>query len=202
MTAGTIPFDTVQRVRARLLRAQQLAGLRFREAFAAEPLPPVAHLRFQAAALLECARGVSLEGRIAYDVSGDIVTPYVERGKPIHSFFDVERTPEAIFEYWLLISDVEASTSWLMTRVIASSDEYDEGLRRMKSPQIVRALVTSFLPSVDIRDDGTAMLEACVYTRADEERIERRALLLDVMNEFHYHGREIIAEGRGGVRTR
>ena len=30
---------------------------------------------------------------------------------------------------------------------------------------------------------------------------ERRLLLLDSLNEFHYHGRELIAEGRGGVRV-
>ena len=86
-----------------------------------------------------------------------------------------------------------------MTTVIASSDEYDAALRRMQSLQIVRALVASFLPSVEFRSDGTAFLEATVYTRADEERIERRLLLLDSLNEFHYHGRELIAEGRGGV---
>jgi hypothetical protein len=70
----------------------------------------------------------------------------------------------------------------------------------MQSVQIVRALVASFLPSVEIRDDGTASLEVTLYTRAEEERIERRLLLLDARNEFHYHGRELIAEGRGGVR--
>ena len=32
-----------------------------------------------------------------------------------------------------------------------------------------------------------------------EEGVERRTLLLDDKNEFHYHGRELIAEGRGGV---
>ena len=57
------------------------------------------------------------------------------------------------------------------------------------------------LPSVEVRDDGTASLEATLYTRAEEERIERRQLLLDVHNEFHYHGRELMAEGRGGVRV-
>ena len=192
-------FEDVQRVRERIARAQRLAALRFREAFAAGPLPPVAHLRIQAAALIECAEGVKLNGEIAYDVIGDIVTPYVERGRPIHPFFEVARTPEAIFEYWLIISEIEASTSWKMTRLIASGDEYSAALDRMQSPQIVRALVASFLPDVDIRADGSAMLEACVYARAGEERIERRMLLLDVMNEFRFHSRELIAEGRGGV---
>ena len=71
----------------------------------------------------------------------------------------------------------------------------------MQSPQITRALVASFLPEVDVRADGSAMLEVTVYARAGEERIERRALLLDVMNELHFHSRELIAEGRGGVRV-
>ena len=196
----TLDYETVSRVRARLARAQKLAALRFREAFAAGPLPPVAHLRIHAAALLECAEGVKLDGEIAYDVSGDLVTPYVERGRPIYPFFEVPRTPEAIFEYWLVISEIEASLSWRMTRVIATAEEYGEALGIMKAPQIVRALVASFLPEVDVRADGTATLEATVYARAGEERIERRTLLLDVMNEFHFHSRELLAEGRGGVR--
>ena len=47
-----------------------------------------------------------------------------------------------------------------------------------------------------------ALLEAVVYTRATEERIERRQLILDTTNELHYHGRELLAEGRGGVGVR
>jgi len=184
-----------------MARAQQLAATRFRDAFAAGPLPPVAHLRIQAAALMECAEGVTLDGEIAYDVSGDVITPYVERGRPIYPYFQVARTPEAVFEYWLVISEIEASTSWKMTRLIATADEYAQALHRMQSPQITRALVASFLPEVDVRADGSAMLEVTVYARAGEERIERRALLLDVMNELHFHSRELIAEGRGGVRV-
>ena len=191
----------VERVRGRIARAQQLAAARFRDAFAAGVLPPVAHLRIQAAALLECAAGVKVDGEIAYDVSGDIVTPYVERGRPVYPYFEVARTPEAIFEYWLIVSEIEASTSWKMTRLIATAEEYAAALGRMESPQIVRALVASFLPDVDIRADGTAALEVTVYARAGEERIERRTLLLDVMNEFDFHGRELIAEGRGGERV-
>lgn len=194
-------FEDVQRVRERIARAQQLAAIRFRDAFAAGPLPPVAHLRIQAAALIECAEGVKLNGEIAYDVSGDIVTPYVERGRPIHPFFEVARTPIAILEYWLIVSEIEASTQWKMTRLIVSSSEYSEALNRMQSPQIVRALVASFLPEADIRADGSATLEVTVYARAGEERVERRMLLLDVMNEFHFHSRQLIAEGRGGVRV-
>jgi hypothetical protein len=196
-----VNFEDVQRVRERIARAQQLAAIRFRDAFAAGPLPPVAHLRIQAAALIECAEGVKLNGEIAYDVSGDIVTPYVERGRPIHPFFEVARTPIAILEYWLIVSEIEASTQWKMTRLIVSSSEYSEALNRMQSPQIVRALVASFLPEADIRADGSATLEVTVYARAGEERVERRMLLLDVMNEFHFHSRQLIAEGRGGVRV-
>jgi hypothetical protein len=198
-----VDYNSVQRVRARIARAQQIAAARFRDAFAsaAMPLPPVAHMRIQAAALIESAEGVRLNGDIAYDQTVDTVTPYVERGKPIHPFFEVARTPEAIFEYWLIVSEIEASTSWRMTRVIASAEEYAEALKIMRQPQIVRALVASFLPDVDIRADGTATIEATVYARAGEERIERRTLFLDVMNELHFHGRELIAEGRGGVRV-
>ena len=194
-----LPLDSVAAVRARIARAQQLAALRFREAFAVAPLPPVAHMRIQAEALIESAEGVKLDGEIGYDVTVDVVTPYVERGRPIYPYFEVARTPEAIFEYWLVISEIEASNSWRMTRVIATAEEYAEALGRMRSPQIVRALVASFLPDVDIRADGTAMLEATVYSRAGEERIERRTLFLDVMNELHFHARALIAEGRGGV---
>src|SRR5207237_4399933 len=125
-----------------------------------------AHLRIQAEALIESAEGLRVNGGIAYDVSGEMVTPYVERGRPIYPFFEVARTPEAIFEYWLVISEIEASLSWRMTRVIASSAEYDDALRIMKSPQIVRALVTSFLPDVDVHADGSATMEATVYARA------------------------------------
>ena len=197
----SIAFESVQAIRARIERANQIAALRFREAFAAGPLPPVAHLRMQAAALIESADGVRLNGEIAYDVTVDLVTPYVERGKPIYPYFEVARTPEAILEYWLIVSEIEASTSWRMTRLIASAEEYGAALGRMQSPQIVRALVTQFLPEVDVRADGTAMLEVTVYARAGDERVERRTLDLDVMNEFHFHARELLAEGRGGVRV-
>ena len=94
MTA--LSYDAVQRVRARIMRAQQAAGARFRDAFAAGPLPPVAHMSILAAALLESAEGVRLNGEIAYDQTVDVVTPYVERGKPVYPYFEVARTPEAI----------------------------------------------------------------------------------------------------------
>lgn len=199
----TLTLEAVQRVRERIARAHDLANARFREAFASGtgPLPPKAHMAMQAAALLECAAGVRVHGEIRYDVIGDESTPYVERGVPIYAAFEVDRNPEAIFEYWMIISDIVGATSWRMTRLVATPDEYDAALMKMQSPQIVRALVVAHLPSVDARDDGTAILEATVYTRADEERIERRQLLLDVHNEFHYHGRALLAEGRGGVRV-
>jgi hypothetical protein len=195
-------LDDVQHVRDRIARAHAMANERFREAFASGtgPLPPKAHMAMQAAALVQNAAGLRVRGEIRYDVIGDESTPYVERGKPVYDAFDVDRSAEAIFEYWLIISDIVGATSWRMTRLIATPDEYDAALARMQSPQIVRALVVSHLPSVDARDDGTALLEATVYTRAEEERIERRQLLLDVHNEFHYHGRALLAEGRGGVR--
>jgi hypothetical protein len=192
-----LSLEQVQRIRARLARAQVLAAARFRAAFE-QGAPALAHLAIQAAALLECTEGVRLRGAVDYDAAGDVITPFVERGKPIYGFFDVDRTPEAVFEYWLVVSEIAASTSWRMTRLIASSEEYDEALRRMKSPQIVRALVVSFLPEVDVE---SGRLEATLHTRAGEERIERRTLILDPSNEFHYHGRELIAEGRGGVAS-
>ncbi len=195
-----LSIEAVTRVRERIARAHDLANARFREAFAAGPLAPMAHMAMQAAALVECAAGLRVQEEIRYDVIGDESTPYIERGKPVYEFFDVDRNAEAIFEYWLVISDIVGATSWRMTRLVATADEYDAALMRMQSPQIVRALIVTHLPSVDVRDDGTAFLEATVYTRAEEERVERRQLLLDVHNEFHYHGRELIAEGRGGVR--
>ena len=199
----TLSLDDVQGVRERIARAHELANARFREAFALGrgPLPPKAHMAMQAAALVECAQGLRVRGEIRYDVIGDESTPYVDRGRPIYEYFDVDRNPEAIFEYWLVISDIVGATSWRMTRLIATAEDYDAALMRMQSPQIVRALIVTHLPSVDARDDGTALLEATVYTRAEEERIERRQLLLDVHNEFHYHGRALLAEGRGGVRV-
>ncbi len=200
---STLTLDAVQRVRERIARAHTLVNERFRDAFAAgsAPLPPKVHMALQAAALVECASGLRVRGEIRYDVIGDESTPYVDRGRPVYEAFDVGRNAEAIFEYWLVISDIVGATSWRMTRLIATPEEYDAALMRMQSPQIVRALIVTHLPSVDARDDGTAILEATVYTRADEERVERRQLLLDVHNEFHYHGRQLIAEGRGGVRV-
>lgn len=177
----TLSLESVERIRAGIARAHELAAARFRERF---PLPPNAYREILAEALLECVEGVTFEGDV-----DDIRYPD----------FQIDRTPEGIFAYWLVVSEMIATASWAMTKVLATREEYDDALRRMQSPQIVRALIPSFLPRVDLRDDGTALLEAVVYTRATEERIERRQLILDTTNELHYHGRELLAEGRGGV---
>jgi hypothetical protein len=196
----TLSREEVDRVRDRIARAHELAAAQFRDTFVAGQTPPTAHLEILAAALLEYAEGVRLDGRVQYLLDGDVIAPFIVPDEPLFNYFNVDRTPAAVFEYWLVMSEIMASTSWRMTTVITSPDEYDAALRRMQSPQIVRALIASFLPSVELRTDGTAFLEATVYTRAEEERVERRLLLLDQLNEFHYHGRELIAEGRGGVR--
>lgn len=182
---------SVESVRARIARAHEQAAARFRDLFIAGQTPPTVHLELLTDALIENAEGVRLHGR-AYDIENGLMTPRYEN-------FDVHREPEAILEYWLVISEITGSAVWRMTRLIASAEEYDDALRRMQLPRIVRAIVGSFLPSVEIADDGTALLEVTVYTRADEERIERRQLFLDEHNEFHFHGRELIAEGRGGI---
>ena len=190
---STLSGEEVERVRRNIAAAHLRAAQEFREAFAAHPMPASAYMEILANALTEEAGGVRLTGR-GYTITDNAIVPRYEN-------FDVDRTPAAIFEYWLIISEIAGSASWRMTRVITTREEYDEALRGMQSVQIVRALVASFQPTVEIRDDGTAMLQATVYTRAQEERVERRTLFLDTSNEFHFHGRELIAEGRGGVRT-
>lgn len=175
-----------------------LAAERFREAFEAGRVKPEGHLAIQAAALVEVAEGTRVRGggAIDYDIRGRDVTPFVVRGEPLFEHLSVVRTPEGIFEYFMIISEILASPSWSVTKLIASADEYNEALKRMKQPQIVRATFASFLPAVD---DERAMLEVTLHSRAGEERIERRVLALDERNEFHFHSRELIAEGRGGV---
>jgi hypothetical protein len=197
----TLSREAVDRARESVARAHELAAAQFRDTFIPGQTQPTSHLEILAAALLEYAEGIRLDGRVQYELDGDSIVPFVVHEEPLFKYFEVDRRPSAVFEYWLVISEIMASTSWRMTTVIASPDEYDAALRRMQSPQIVRALVASFLPSVELRDDDTASLAVTLYTRAGEERIERRLLLLDQLNEFHYHGRELIAEGRGGVRV-
>ena len=152
-----------------------------------------------AGALVECAEHVRVRGTIHYEIVDNLATPYVERGEPLFPFFEVERTAAAVFEYWLIVSEILASAAWHVTKLIADPGEYDRALGRMQSPQIVRAIPPPLLPDVELRDDGTALLDVTVYTLAGEERIERRTLALDRDNEFVFHGRVLLAEGRGGV---
>ena len=197
----TLSRDEVDRIRQRIARAHELAAAQFRDTFVAGETPPTAHLEILAAALLDYAEGVRALGTVQYEIDDDTIMPFVVPDQPLFRYFDVDRNASAIFEYWLIVSEILGSASWRVTTVIATPEEYDATLKRMQSPQIVRALIASFLPTVELRDDGSAFLEATVYTRAAEERIERRLLLLDPHNEFHFHGRELIAEGRGGVRV-
>ena len=193
-----ISLDEVNEIRGRIARARTLAAERFRAAFEAGEVKPEGHLTIQAAALLEVAEGTRVRGggAIDYDIRGRDVTPFVVRGEPLFPHLSVARTHEAIFEYFMIISEILASPSWSVTKLIASAEEYDDALRRMRQPQIVRATFASFLPAVD---DERGMLEVTLHTRSGEERIERRVLALDDRNEFHFHSRELIAEGRGGV---
>lgn len=183
----TLSLDAVETIRANIVRAHTLAATRFREAFAEQALGPGAYRELFAEAMLECVDGVQFDGEV-----NDIRYPD----------FTIDRTPAAVFTYWLVVSEMIATATWAMTKVLATREEYDDALRKMQSPQIVRAIIVGFLPRVDLREDGTALLEAVVYTRAVEERIERRSLILDTTNELHYHGRELLAEGRGGIDPR
>ena len=173
----------VTRIRERIARAHEIAAIEFRDSFVPGKTDPTTHLQLLADALIGESDGIRLRGP-AYEIRNGMIEPRYEN-------FIVERTPVTIFEYWLIVSEITGSDAWRMTKLIASADEYDAALKRMQSPQIVRALVASFLPSVE-----GSRLEATVYTRAGGERIERRQLVLDEHNEFHFHGRELIAEGR------
>jgi hypothetical protein len=197
----TLSPDDVNRVRTTIARARALAAERFRDAFH-ERHDALAHLEIQAAALLETADGLRLrEGAaIRYDVGADrTVTPYVTRGEPLFGAFTIRRTPAALFEYFVVISEILASPAWSVTKIIAVPGEYDDALRRMQQPQLIRAIPGVLLPAGEWRDDGTAMLQVTLYTRAGEERIERRLLALDAGQEFHFHSRELLAEAQGGV---
>jgi hypothetical protein len=179
----TLSRADVARVRERIARAHELAAIQFRETFVLGQTAPTAHLQMLADALIGESDGIRLRGP-AYEIREGLI-------EPMYDNFVVDRTPLAIFEYWLIVSEITGSDSWRMTKLVATPEEYDAALRQMRSPQIVRALVASFLPSVD-----GSRLTVTVYARAGEERIERRVLLLDERNEFHFHGRELIAEGR------
>jgi hypothetical protein len=179
----TLSREEVDRVRERISRAHQLAAIQFRDSFVPGETAPTVHLQMLTDALIGESDAIRLRGP-AYEINEGLIVP-------LYRNFVVERTPLTIFEYWLLISEITGSESWRMTKLIATPEEYDAALKQMRSPQIVRALVSSFLPSVD-----GSLLAVTVYTRAGEERIERRILMLDEHNEFHFHGRELIAEGR------
>ena len=174
----------VEDVRARIARSHARAAQQFRDTFVLGQTPPTRHLELLAAALIDEARGVRVRGA-AYTIENNLITP-------LYRNFEVGG--DALFEYWMIVSEIAGSPAWRMTRVIATPEEYDEVLKRMESPQIVRALVGTFLPSVE-----RSSLEVTVYTRANEERVERRMLVLDASNEFDFHGRELIAEGHGGI---
>lgn len=220
----TLPFEQVEAIRKRFGQAREIAASRFRDSFARQTdLPPNerwrAHLEIQAASMLDVMEGVSLppELRVCYLIEDRLIHPIViaadvaapsihDRAKlepsvSLFPFFRIERTVAALFEYWVFTSELLASSSWPMTRILASSEEYNAALAGMKQPQLVRPLFVSYLPSGEFREDGTAMLEVTLYTRATEERIERRELLLNRQQEFHFHGRELIAEGRAGVQV-
>ena len=128
-------------MRDRIARGRALASERFRDAFQAGQVGPEGHLAIQAKALLEVAEGMRVRGggAIEYDIRGRDVTPFVVRGEPLFPRLSVLRTPEGIFEYFMIISEILVSPSWSVTKLIASAEEYDDALRRMKQPQIVRA---------------------------------------------------------------
>jgi hypothetical protein len=202
----TLSPDDVKRIRASMARARALAAGRFHEAFDQQhDIAPEdrwrVHLEIQATALLETAEGVRLrDGRIRYRIADDrTITPYVVDGEPLFPHFAITHTAPALFEYWLIVSEILASSSWAVTKIITVPGEYDDALRRMRQPQMIRVIPGVLLPSAEWRDDGSAILQVTLYTRAGEERIERRMLALDASNEFHFHSRELLAEAQGGV---
>jgi len=168
----------VARVRERIARAHEIAAIQFRDSFVLGQTDPTTHLQMLADALIGESDAIRLRGP-AYEIRDGMIEPKYEN-------FIVDRTPATIFEYWLIVSEITGSDGWRMTKLITSAEEYDAALKRMRSPQIVRALVGSFLPSVE----GNR-LEVTVWTPAC---VERRHLILDEHNEFHFHGRELIAE--------
>lgn len=181
-----VSLADVNDVRSRIARAHLRAAQEFRDTFVLGVTKPVRHLELVARMLVEEARGVRVIGE-PYEIEDDRIVPLYE---------NFEMDDDAYFEYWMIISEITGSAAWRMTKVVATNEEYDEALKRMRDPQIVRALIGSFLPSYE-----RSSLEVTLYTRADEERVERRMLTLDASNEFHFHSRELIAEGRGGVKA-
>ncbi len=191
------------RVRAAVETAHEKAGEAFRAAFSSSELPQEqrfrTYMQMRADALLAAARYVRVRsGRIEYDFDGRAVTPYVVRGEPMYAHFVFPRTGEAIYEYFVMAGEILATPTWNLTRVIATADEYGAALQMMREPQLVDVTIASFLPEADV-DESSALLHVTLYTRAGQERIERRTLSLDPWNEFEFHSRALIAEGSGGV---
>src|SRR5947208_12817681 len=110
-----IAFEEVTAIRARIAAAHSRAAAQFRDTFVLGQTPPTAHLEMLATALLAGADGIRAHGR-AYQIEGGMIVPLYEN-------FYIDRTPVAIFEYWLIISEITGSDSWRMTRVIASPAE-------------------------------------------------------------------------------
>ncbi|HXI12644.1 MAG TPA: hypothetical protein VNM92_08355 [Thermoanaerobaculia bacterium] len=220
---GTLTLAEVMTVRDRVGRARELTAERFREAFAAAPahIPPNerwrAHLEIQAQSLLEMLPSVSLPDghhiRYVLSEAGDrLIAPIVvQKEQPLPAaseirletalfpFFRIERSGVGLLEYWMLVSELLSSASSSVTRLIASSSEYDAAVSRIDRPDMLRALYVSYLPSFEWRSDETAMLELTLYSKAGEERIERRRIHLDRNQELVLHDREVIVEGRGGI---
>jgi len=225
----TLTPGDVAAVRKRFDRAREVTAARFREAFAAQPATIAAnerwrmHLELQARALLEQLSEVTIppDHELHYVISeerGRWIAPIVvaaegidpagaATGNPqdprtgLFPFFRIGRSGVALLEYWMLITELLGSTESRMTKLVASSAEYDEAIGRMEQPQFVRALFLEFLPSYEWRANETALLELTLYSRAGEERIERRHLMLDEAQEFQFHSRDVAVEGRGGIRV-
>lgn len=202
--SSIISLDEVNAVRRRIANAHALAAERFRAVAAGNVLAAEnwrTHLEIQAAALVHASDGVTLRGGISYELDSGFLAPHLSLGEPLHRYFDVRRTPVAILEYWVIYSEISSAAAWNLTQLVVTSTEFDAVLRVIQKPNMVRALAIHFLPAVDIRPDGSATLEVTVYTRAGEERIERRLLSVDGQNQITFHSRELLVEGRGGVEV-
>lgn len=216
-----IPWRDVEDLRARVTNAHVETATRFRELFeqtesgAGDPLRQ--HMTLLANSLIRAARHLTLaEGSEIRILLRDdrTVLPFVSPGgesqvgddaEPrdvLFRWIQLDGTAAAVLEYWMIISEILGSAAWRMTRLIASGDEFREALDRMLQPQLIRPLFLQHEPVVELRDDSTATLEVTLYSRAGEERIERRHLVLDDAQEFHLHHRDILAEGSGGVVVR
>src|SRR6266568_8289326 len=116
MTNITLSAQDVAGVRERIARAHELAAIQFRDSFVLGQTEPTVHLQMLADALIGESDGIRLRGP-AYEIREGLI-------EPMHQNFVVDRTPVAVFEYWLIISEITGSESWRMTKLIATSDEY------------------------------------------------------------------------------